>query len=100
LKLFIAYNDIRGGFVLAENLNVSDFLPGIPSTAGQLDRKPKQQQLDQLSDLQQLLAEQLRQEAEPAQPWNIRHIGLHSMHFFMFVIGEIRDTFSNSCALK
>jgi hypothetical protein len=64
-------------------VNISDLLPKIPTddssssgstTAGQqLDRQPKQQQLDQLTDLQQLLTEQISKDAEPVQPWNIRH---------------------------
>jgi hypothetical protein len=67
---------------LLENLNVSELLPAIPpvsSPASQLERQPKQQQLDQLTDLQQLLlAQQLQQESEPAVPWNIRQDGQHS----------------------
>ena len=65
-------------FVLAENVNISELLPKVPnggsSAAGQqqLERQPKQQQLDQLIDLQQLLSEQLGKEATPSQPWDIR----------------------------
>jgi hypothetical protein len=64
-------------------VNISELLPKIPtdvSSSGssltavqQLDRQPKQQQLDQLTDLQQLLAEQLTQDVDPDQPWNIRY---------------------------